>query len=170
MRRAAPAKGSQENGASRTDEQPPRRRRPAVRIALLASIVILANALGNFSMKCGIDRYGARLGASVWTYLRVLFEPWVALGIGLLILWLLARMALLSLADLSYVLPVTSVGYALNAVLARVFLGEHMSAARWVGTLVIVAGVALVGSTSARTTLAARTAADPPAVVPEEVR
>jgi len=170
MRRAAPAKRRGENVSSRADEQTLRRGRPAARLALLAAVVILANALGNFSMKCGLDHYGARLGASVLAYLRVLFEPWVALGIGLLILWVLARMALLSLADLSYVLPVTSVGYALNAILARVFLGEHMSAARWAGTLAIVAGVAVVGSTSARTTLAARTAADPPAVVPEEVR
>ena len=44
-------------------------------------------------------------------YIAALFRPWVALGVLLLILWLLSRMTLLSWADLSYVLPVTSVGY-----------------------------------------------------------
>ena len=48
-------------------------------------------------------------------YITVLFRPWVALGVLLLILWLLSRMALLSWADLSYVLPVTSIGYVLVA-------------------------------------------------------
>ena len=38
----------------------------------------------------------------------------VAGGIGLLILWLLTRMALISWADLSFVLPVTSIGYVLG--------------------------------------------------------
>ena len=85
-------------------------------------------------------------------YLRVLFNPWVAAGVGLLIVWLLSRMALLSLADLSFVLPVTSIGYVLTAVVGWAVLGEHISAGRWAGTLLIMGGTALVGSTEARTT------------------
>ncbi len=81
-----------------------------------------------------------------------MLDPLVALGIALLILWLLSRMALLSWADLSYVLPVTAAGYVLNVAAGRVFLGEHVSLARWAGALLIVAGVALVSSTSIRTT------------------
>jgi len=33
----------------------------------------------------------------------------------------------------------------LNAVLGRVFLGEQVTPARWAGTLLIMAGVVLVG-------------------------
>jgi uncharacterized membrane protein len=62
-------------------------------------------------------------------------------------------MAMLSWADLSYVAPVTAIGYVLNALMGRAFLGERVSGARWAGTLLIVAGVALVGSTSIRTTV-----------------
>ena len=64
---------------------------------------------------------------------------------SLLILWLLARMALLSWADLSYVLPVTSLGYVGNALMGRFFLNEQITPERWMGTLLIVGGVALVG-------------------------
>ena len=46
-----------------------------------------------------------------------LLEPFVLLGIGLLIAWTLMRIKLLGLADLSYVLPITAVGYVLNAVM-----------------------------------------------------
>jgi uncharacterized membrane protein len=119
---------------------------------ILTVIVILTNVLGNLAMSWGLKQRGTVLGDSALEYIRVIFQPWVALGIALLILWLLSRMALLSWADLSYVVPVTAIGYVLNAVLGRVLLGERVSAARWAGTLLIVAGIALVGSTAVRTT------------------
>lgn len=115
-------------------------------------IVVLANVLGNFFMSWGVKRRGSLVGLSLLEYVRVILDPWVAFGISLLIIWMLSRMALLSWADLSYVVPVTAIGYVLTAVLGHVFLGERISAARWAGTLFIVAGIALVGTTSIRTT------------------
>ena len=50
-------------------------------------------------------------------------------------------------ADLTYVLPVTSSGYILTVILSKVFLGEHISMARWLGTIVISFGVLLVSET-----------------------
>ena len=54
-------------------------------------------------------KHGTPLGSSFFDYIKAIFNPWVLVGIALLILWTLSRMALLSWADLSYVLPVTSV-------------------------------------------------------------
>lgn len=107
---------------------------------LCAAVVILSNVFGNFFMKRGMP---AEL-ASPLDYITVLFRPYVALGVVLLILWMLARMTLLSWADLSYVLPVTAIGYALVAVVGRVWLHEQITLARWTGIGLIVAGVALV--------------------------
>ena len=67
-------------------------------------------------------------------------------------MWLLTRMTLLSWADLSYVLPVTSIGYVLNTLIGKYFFDEKITPARWLGTALIVAGIALVGSTCPRTT------------------
>jgi drug/metabolite transporter (DMT)-like permease len=111
---------------------------------LFAAIVILSNALGNFSTALGM-RSLAVPADSVLHMLRAIFTPWVAVGIALLIVWLLSRMMLLSWADLSYVLPVTSLGYAANAVMGHFFLGEHITPVRWAGTLLVVAGTVLVG-------------------------
>jgi uncharacterized membrane protein len=133
---------------------------------VLTAIVILANVLGNFSMSWGLKRRTAPLGASPLDYFSALLEPWVLAGIALLVLWLLARMALLSWADLSYVLPVTAIGYVLTAVMGKVFLAEHVSATRWLGTLLIFAGVALVGATSVRTTAEPERAHDEEILVP----
>jgi drug/metabolite transporter (DMT)-like permease len=112
---------------------------------LFAAIVILSNIFGNFWLKWGMDHRDSRLEASVASYIQAIFNPWVALGISLLIVWLLARMALLSWADLSYVLPVTSLGYVGNALMGRFFLHEQITTERWMGTLLIMAGVGLVG-------------------------
>jgi len=85
-------------------------------------------------------------------YIHALFNPWVAVGVSLLLLWMLSQMALLSWADLSYVLPVTSIGYVLAALAGRVFLDELISPARWTGVMLIMTGVALVGRTAHSTT------------------
>jgi len=109
-----------------------------------AATVILSNTLGNFSIARGMRGLAVPADSALHMLLAI-FTPWVALGIALLILWLLSRMVLLSWADLSYVLPVTSLGYVLNALMGHFFLGEHISMARWSGTLLIVAGTVLVG-------------------------
>jgi uncharacterized membrane protein len=119
---------------------------------LLTLFVVLTNVLGNFSMSWGLKHQAAQLGLSPLPYIRLIFSPWVLLGTTLLILWLLSRMTLLGWADLSYVLPVTSIGYVLNAALGKMFLGESISWQRWAGTVLIVIGIALVGMTAANTT------------------
>jgi drug/metabolite transporter (DMT)-like permease len=116
-----------------------------VKTWICAVIVVLSNVFGNFFMKRGMP---AEL-ATPLEYITVLFRPWVAAGVLLLIVWTLSRMALLSWADLSYVLPVTSIGYALVAIVGRVFLAEQISMKRWAGIALIMGGVALVSLGSA---------------------
>lgn len=118
---------------------------------LFAVLVVLTNVLGNFSLSWGMHQVGRLVTVSPLAYIQALFNPWVALGVGLLILWMLSQMTLLSWADLSYVLPVTSVGYVLAALMGRLFMAEQISPARWAGICLIMAGVALVGATNPST-------------------
>ncbi len=113
--------------------------------ALFVAIVVASNTFGNLFLSIGMKHSAAGLLAS-------LINPWVAAGIVLLIVWTMSRMALLSWADLSYVLPVTSLGYVLNAALGAIVQGERIEPERWLGTLLIVAGAALAGSTAPGTT------------------
>ena len=79
-----------------------------------------------------------------------MLNPFVAVGISMLILALLTRLALLSVADLSFVLPLTATGYILSAFLGKVFLKEQVSPNQWLGTLLIFFGVLLVSFTPAK--------------------
>jgi uncharacterized membrane protein len=119
---------------------------------VLTTFVVLTNVLGNFSMSWGMKHQAVDLGISPLAYIRLIFSPWVLLGTTLLILWLLSRMTLLGWADLSYVLPVTSIGYVITAFLGRYFFNEQISWQRWLGTGLIMIGISLVGFTSANTT------------------
>jgi drug/metabolite transporter (DMT)-like permease len=125
-----------------------------VKTWICATIVVLSNVFGNFFLKKGMP---ADL-PTPWSYIRVLFQPWVALGVVLLVLWMMSRMTLLSWADLSYVLPVTAIGYVLVALVGRIFLQEQIPTRRWAGIGLIVAGVALVSFGSAPRTHAKESA------------
>jgi uncharacterized membrane protein len=130
----------------------PATRRIDLKTKLLTAFVVITNVLGNFSMSWGMKHQAADLGLSPLAYIRLIFTPWVLLGTALLILWLLSRMTLLGWADLSYVLPMTSIGYVMSAVLGKLFFGEQVTWQRWLGTVFIVAGIIFVGLTSANTT------------------
>jgi drug/metabolite transporter (DMT)-like permease len=125
-------------------------RRMQFKTRIFTALVVLSNVLGNFSLTVGMRRVGRLLTLSPWPYIEALFNPWVALGVTLLIVWLLSQMTLLSWADLSYVLPMTSVGYVLVALVGRFFLHEEITPERWIGIALIMAGVAVVGRTAPR--------------------
>lgn len=119
---------------------------------LILLLFIAQKAVGNLSLAWGMKRLPSDPGANPLAYIRAIFDPFVAVGIAALILALLTRMVLLSLADLSFVLPVTAIGYVIAAFLGKVVLHETVTDRRWLGTLLICIGAALVGSTSRTTT------------------
>jgi drug/metabolite transporter (DMT)-like permease len=125
-----------------------RSRRIRLKTRTFAIIVILSNALGNFFLTWGLKHREGSLTFAPMGYILAILDPWVMFGVALLILWLLSRMAFLSWADLSYVLPVTALGYVVSAMMGRWFLHEQVSWQRWAGTILIVLGIGLVARTN----------------------
>jgi drug/metabolite transporter (DMT)-like permease len=78
-------------------------------------------------------------------------DPWIVLGILFLIAFFAAYMSALSWADLTYVLPATSIGYVVLALIAKFVLHEQVTLLRWVGILLISAGVSFVAGGPALT-------------------
>lgn len=124
---------------------------PRLRVFTLIFGVICFNALGNLALAWGMKHSGETVTLNPLSFLRVMLDPAVAAGILLLILWLLSRMTLLSWADLSFVLPLTSLGYVLAAVFGKFFLNETVTGAHWIGTGLIFLGTTIVGTTDSRT-------------------
>ncbi len=116
-------------------------------------ISVVAQAVGNTCLSKGMKNIAASspgfdaLSPDLVVY--ALGSPLIWVGTVCLIVFFGCYAALLSWADLSFVLPVSSVGYILNVAFAGYFLGEPVSATRWAGTLLIVLGVALVSRTAA---------------------
>lgn len=124
----------------------------AYRTYSMLGVFVLLRALGNLSLAWGTKHFPEALATNPFSYLRAMLSPLVAVGIAMLILAMLLRMAVLGVADLSFVLPLTAVGYVFAALLGKFILQEDATPARWVGTALIFIGVAVVGSTPHNTT------------------
>ena len=61
-----------------------------------------------------------------------------------MLVWFGSQISALSWADLSYLLPVTSFGNVIVALLAWRWRHEQISSLRWIGILLITAGVGFV--------------------------
>jgi uncharacterized membrane protein len=66
--------------------------------------------------------------------------------------YLICYTLVLSLADYSFVLPFSGMTYAIVPLLGYLFLHENVSAARWIGIVLIFLGVLLINRTPSRTT------------------
>src|ERR1700760_2294296 len=117
-------------------------RAETLRTYRLLLLTLLLRPAGNLFLAWGMKHFSQMLSINPLPYVQAMLSPLVALGIITLILAQLTRMALLSVADLSFVLPATASGYIFSAMLGNVFLKEHISPAQWAGTLLIVAGIA----------------------------
>lgn len=119
---------------------------------ILTAMVVISNVIGNVMLSLGMHQVGRIVSASPADYLKAFADPWTVAGVCILVIWMASDLALLSAADLSFVLPVTASAYVLIAIAGHFILHEHISPARWIGILVITAGVILAEETPARTT------------------
>lgn len=69
------------------------------------------------------------------------------LGVFFEALFFAGLLYLMSRSDVSFIWPLTSLGFVLTTLAARFFLHEHVSAMRWCGVLLIVLGAAVVSWT-----------------------
>lgn len=121
---------------------------------LLTAAVVLTNVVGNICLSHGMQQVGRIVSASPADYVRALLNPWVLAGSCTLALWMLSDLALLSRADLTFVLPVTASAYVFIAIAGHVFLGDRISWERWLGIVVITVAVILAEETPSLTSKA----------------
>ncbi|MGE5111676.1 MAG: hypothetical protein ACM3JB_12505 [Acidobacteriaceae bacterium] len=133
-------------------ELPPAKRvQIAWKTAFFSIVVIASNVIGSYALTRGLRDVGVIESWSPLPYIRAFANPWVSVGVVFMIGWLVSRLALLSWADLSYVLPVTAFSYVLSAIIGAVYFNERVNAVHWVGISLVTLGVALVAITPPET-------------------
>ena len=107
-------------------------------------LLVLASTIGDGVLSRGMKQIG-EISASRWhELLFAVMNPWVALGVSLLIIYFATYMSALSWADLSYIMPATAFGNVLTALFAKYALHEQIPFTRWLGILLITFGVGFV--------------------------
>jgi drug/metabolite transporter (DMT)-like permease len=112
---------------------------------VLAGITMFSPA-GDALLARGMKDIGGISLHNLHSLILAIFNPWVAGGIVLLLAFFASYVSALSWADLTYVLPATSLGYVLVALIARFSFHEAISPTRWLGIALITAGVGLVAA------------------------
>lgn len=113
-------------------------------LVLILGAVCLG-VVGQLLMKSGMNRVGTIDHWGLPTLIRVFSCPYVLLGFASYGLSSLAYLMALSRLELSVAYPMIGLGYVLVVLLSALLLRESVSAVRWLGVLLIVAGVWLVG-------------------------
>lgn len=114
---------------------------------LLVAFTLAATVAGQVVLKLALQRQGSAPGdsGSGLVYVRrALLDPWVLLSLGLAILAALSWIAALGRLSLGAAYPFMSLSFVLVAFLSALLLGEPISATRWAGIAVVVAGLVLV--------------------------
>jgi drug/metabolite transporter (DMT)-like permease len=141
----------------------------AQKYLVLAGVALFASA-GDSLLSRGMKDIGGISLHNLSALISAVRNPWIILGILFLIAFFAAYMSALSWADLTYVLPATSIGYVVLALIAKFVLHEQVTMLRWVGILLISAGVSFVAGGPALTPRLEETPALDEAAEPEHAR
>ena len=109
----------------------------------LTLTAVTAQTLGNVALSRGLRHPPPGLSGFRHAWATAT-QPVRWLAIGFLACHYFMWSTVLSWAQLSFVVPLTAVGYLINAILVGPLLGEHMPRDRWAGTFLIFVGVLLV--------------------------
>lgn len=115
---------------------------------LFFSLIVLAGTGGELCVSRAMKQIGEvhdfRPSALIQVLVRALQVKWMWIGIGLMTLGFFSLLAILSFENVSFVVPVTALGYVAGALGGRFFLGERVNWRRWAGILLVCVGVTLV--------------------------
>jgi len=117
---------------------------------VLVAIMFTAS-VGDSLLKRGMAQVGAVDMHHLGLLWHALFNPFVDLGILLLIGFFACYTTALSWADLTFIAPATAFSYAVIALLGRFWLHEQLSLSRCIGILLIICSVGFVAGGPSRT-------------------
>ena len=123
-----------------------------LRVFVAIAIGTLAGAAGQICMRRGMQLVGPLESFAILDMLsyfwRSLLNPWVIAGTVLSGILYFALLAALGWTDVTVAFPMTALEYGFAAILAVLFLRESVPVSRWIGIVLVMIGVLLIGSGS----------------------
>ena len=111
-------------------------------------VIVVAGTGGELCVSRAMKAIGEvqdfRPAALVRFVFRAMRVGWMWIGISMMTLAFFSLLAMLSIENVSFVVPVTALSYAAGAVGAMLFLHERISKQRWLGVFIVCVGVTLV--------------------------
>lgn len=119
-----------------------------MKTALMLGIVVIAGTGGELCLTRAMKVAGEVMHFHPRVVLGAMRRAgksgWMWIGFALMILSFFSLLALLSWANVSFVIPATALSYVAGATGGKFLLGEQVNARRWMGVALVCAGVALV--------------------------
>jgi drug/metabolite transporter (DMT)-like permease len=116
--------------------------------AVLLSLIVLGGTAGELCITRAMKVTGEVKDFRPLPLLRVFGRAmrvgWMWFGLALMGVGFFAMLAMLSIENVSFVVPVTALSYAAGAYGGRLFLRERVTPLRWAGILLVCLGVILV--------------------------
>jgi drug/metabolite transporter (DMT)-like permease len=129
----------------RPHHPPPGKERSKLQTLLVVLIATLCTSVGETLLSVGMRSIGREDHDSLRFVLAAMTNRYVIAGVLLMMVFFALYSLALSWADISFVLPFTALSYLFIAIFARIFLHENVTPTRWIGTVLIVIGVIIVG-------------------------
>ncbi len=119
-----------------------------IKVVLMLVVLICCGTGGEISMTHGMKQVGEPESfrpAALWRFLgKAVRSGWVWFAMPLLAASFYSLLVLLSWAPLSVVIPASAFNYVVGTFGAKYLLKEQVAAKRWMGVVLVCAGVALV--------------------------
>ncbi len=115
---------------------------------LILLVALLFESVGVVFLSKGLKVLGGVDQVSAASILRLIgrgaANPQILLGVFFEAVFFGFLLYLLAQEDVSVIWPMTSLGFVITAIAARIFLHEQISPMRWTGVMLIVIGAAFV--------------------------
>lgn len=118
------------------------------KLLLVLLIGLVFEATGVILLKQGMGRVGDLQqvnAAELWRVFKAgVTNEHILLGIFFEALFFGCLLFLMAKSDISFLWPLTALSFVFTTLAAMVFLSEHVSAIRWMGVVLIMAGAACI--------------------------
>jgi drug/metabolite transporter (DMT)-like permease len=111
-------------------------------------VALCFEAVGVVFLSKGLHEIQSNAPSSIYHVINLvkkgIVNPHIIFGVALEAVFFFMLLYLMSHNDVSFIWPMTALGFVITTLAAKIFLNEQVSFVRWMGVILIVIGAALV--------------------------